>query len=191
MPTKLYQDASDNFRVSIPGGTKDAILPAGQCTLTPNDDASRVTISVLNAALRAISGDFAVTDLTDSSGTPYADYDTLVAAVGSFFRKPSQAGGAPDTPPLTQELKFIGTTASTEGGEVTISHPGVNSNQVLGVDVRIEFVTGRFITVGYNDMAGYEANVWWSVGSIKVQNRSGSSGSILSRPLVVLIRYEE
>ncbi len=96
MATKFYKDGSDNYRVSIPGSTEDAVLPAGFCTLIPNADGTRVTIAALNGALWAIAGDYAVNDLTNSGGTPYADYDTLVAAVGSFFRKPLSGGGGDD-----------------------------------------------------------------------------------------------
>ena len=62
MATRLYLDGSGNYRASV-GGTKDAVLPPGLCALVPNADASRVTITATNAALRVIDGDYAIAEL--------------------------------------------------------------------------------------------------------------------------------
>lgn len=92
--------------------------------------------------------------------------------------------------PAIRMKKLTGTTAAAEGGSRNIAH-GLTSSKILKVDVRIEFIAGQYISVGYEYNAEYHADVQWDGTNITIANHTTSSGNILSKPLVLLITYEE
>ncbi len=92
--------------------------------------------------------------------------------------------------PAIKTKKLTGTTAATEGGNANIAH-GVIASKILSVDVRIEYGANNYLTTGYNHIAGYMANKQWSSTNITIYNHDTESENILSKPLVILVTYEE
>lgn len=91
--------------------------------------------------------------------------------------------------PKIQMKKLIGTTAGTEGGIVYIAH-GLDATKIIAVEVLVG-AGSVFIHPGYRYVPGDEFN--FSVGSFEiiVLNITGNSANILSKPIRVLITYEE
>ncbi len=92
--------------------------------------------------------------------------------------------------PSIKVKKLTGTTSAAEGGFVNIAS-GVTSSKILSVSVMVSYNTNAWIGPYYG-VAGY--NFRWVVainGSISVENYSGDSASILSKPITILITYEE
>ena len=88
--------------------------------------------------------------------------------------------------------KFIATTAATEGAGVLITH-GMNSSKFISVSVMVEYSPGYWI--GPNDIvaAGPGDHFTWDIAPtyIEIWNTAGNSVSILSKPVIILITYEE
>lgn len=92
--------------------------------------------------------------------------------------------------PSIKVLKLTGTTASTQGGQVTISH-GLTSSKILSLTVLVEHSTGLFIHHSFTDLSGYNFNFAVGTASIIVYNNATSSSSILNKPIKIMITYEE
>lgn len=90
--------------------------------------------------------------------------------------------------PAIMMKKLTGTTASSDGGSVSIAH-GVDASKILSIEVMVEWTTSSYIPPRY-PVSGYE--FYWGSGgaNINVINVSGNSGSILSKPIKILITYE-
>ncbi|NOU37663.1 MAG: hypothetical protein HOO89_03050 [Ferruginibacter sp.] len=97
--------------------------------------------------------------------------------------------------PAIKVKKLTGTTAATEGGNTNIPH-GLDGSKILSVSVLVERFANEFISDGYDYVNGYKFNFVISSNYIVVINSnsgiglSGSS-SILSKPIKILITYEE
>lgn len=92
--------------------------------------------------------------------------------------------------PAVRMKKLTGTTAATEGGFVDIAH-GVAAAKILAVQVLIEWTTGSWIGDGYMQNPEYQAHYLVNGTNIRVFNHGTSSGAILSKPVKVLVTYEE
>ncbi len=91
--------------------------------------------------------------------------------------------------PSIKVIKVTGTTAATEGGYVEIAH-GVNSLKILSFSVMVQGSTG--IWVGSNvGVSAFNFFSYINTGTILVANKFGDSAAILSRPIKILISYEE
>ena len=91
--------------------------------------------------------------------------------------------------PAIQMRKYTGTTASTQGGSVTIN-TGLTPSKILSVDIMVEWGTNSFLHPGYNLNPGYEF-FWFGGSSIVVANSGNNSGLILSKPFKILVTYEK
>ena len=91
--------------------------------------------------------------------------------------------------PLIKVKKLTGTTASTGGDYVDIAH-GLDQSKILSVSVLVNY-SALHIT-GPN-VQGLGLNFYWFSfgGVIRVLNASGDSASILSKPITILITYEQ
>ncbi|MEO6253056.1 MAG: hypothetical protein ABIO79_07115 [Ferruginibacter sp.] len=93
--------------------------------------------------------------------------------------------------PSIKVKKLTGTTASTEGGIIHIPH-GLDASKILSVSVMI---SASFDTWYGPNSAGFGVNFYWFVipnsGAVSVFNRTGDSVYLLSRPIKILITYEE
>jgi hypothetical protein len=91
--------------------------------------------------------------------------------------------------PAVRMLKLTGTTAGTEGGFVDLPH-GITGSKILGVEVLIEYAPGNWISDNYMLNPEYQANYVVNATNIRLLNHVSSSGSILSKPVKILITYE-
>ena len=182
---RLYKDAQSNYRVLVEGNSKASVMPAGFAVLTPSADAEVVTISGFKGALSEVSGTYAIAEIADVNGVPYANYDDLVTAVGSFFRKPlAGRGGVTEPEQLTEDVNDFNpgsgetvyvnasTTVSITGiakgfkglrkryinnGTFTITFP---HEDVLSESInRIKTQTGANFGIAQNQVADFEYDI--------------------------------
>ncbi|HRH37834.1 MAG TPA: hypothetical protein PK760_05785, partial [Flavobacteriales bacterium] len=91
--------------------------------------------------------------------------------------------------PAVKMLKLTGTTAATQGGQISIAH-GLTPAKILSVDVLIEYAAGSWVPAAYTGSVGYLCNYYINGGNIWLWNLSGGSANILSKPVKILITYE-
>ena len=92
--------------------------------------------------------------------------------------------------PAIKVKKLTGTTAPTQGTSVTINHSLVDA-KILDIFVMVDYSTNSFIHPSYTLNPGYQFNWFSNSGMISVTNISGNSSLILSKPIKILITYEE
>lgn len=92
--------------------------------------------------------------------------------------------------PAIKVKKLTGTSSPNQGGAVSIAHD-LTASKILNVSVILDFGTNAFIPASYNYNSGYEFDWYSDATNIIVANKSGNSGSILSKPFKILITYEE
>lgn len=92
--------------------------------------------------------------------------------------------------PAVKMLKLTTTTAPSQGGSVNVAH-GLTPAKILAVDVLIEYSPGQWVPTAYTGSLGYMCNFYINGGSIVLWNLSGASASILSKPVKILVTYEE
>jgi hypothetical protein len=91
--------------------------------------------------------------------------------------------------PAIKQIEFTGTTAATEGNFVDIAH-GLTASKIIDVHVLIEYTAGNWIPSGYTINPEYLADYVIGSTNIRLYNHNGSSGSILSKPVKVLVTYK-
>lgn len=92
--------------------------------------------------------------------------------------------------PAVKMIKLTGTTGATQGNSTFIAH-GVSSNKILSVNVMVEYTAGNFVPPSYNGSIGYEYDYYITTTSVVIWTKSSNSSSILSKPIRVLVTYEE
>lgn len=92
--------------------------------------------------------------------------------------------------PAVKMIKLTGTTASTQGGIITIPH-SLNISKILSVDVMLSLNLTTLLPPGYNYSAGNEYTYAVNATTINIYNVAANSGNILSKPVRILITYEE
>jgi hypothetical protein len=92
--------------------------------------------------------------------------------------------------PAIKNLKLTGTTATMQGSQVGIAH-GLSSSKILSVSVMVEWSAGQWIPASYNASGGYEFDYFVSTTAIQVINKTANSTNILSKPVKILVTYEE
>jgi hypothetical protein len=94
--------------------------------------------------------------------------------------------------PAIKMKKLTGTTSATQGGQTSIAH-GVNSAKILAVNVLVQYLTtvGFDVPPSYNANPGYEFDFFISSTDVIVWPKTGNSASILSKPIKILVTYEE
>ena len=91
--------------------------------------------------------------------------------------------------PSIKVKKLTGTTAATEGGFVNIAH-GLTTSKILSISIMVEHLPDYLI--GPNGNVTGLHFFFYVVGSnIQIFNQSGDSANILSKPIRILITYEE
>ncbi|MEQ9217913.1 MAG: hypothetical protein RLO17_07725 [Cyclobacteriaceae bacterium] len=92
--------------------------------------------------------------------------------------------------PAIKMIKYTGTTSSSQGGEALIAH-GLTTSKILSVSVIVEASSTFQVHPGYTNNAGYQFN-WYLTGTqIRIWNTSANSANILSKPIRILVTYEE
>lgn len=92
--------------------------------------------------------------------------------------------------PAIKYVKLTGTTSSLQGGTTNLPH-GVTSSKILAVNVLVDFAAGSSIPPSYNGSAGYEYDYYTTTTDIVVWNKTANSANILSKPVRILITYEQ
>jgi hypothetical protein len=92
--------------------------------------------------------------------------------------------------PAIKMLKLTGTTASTQGGFVYVPH-GLISSKILAVNILVETPIGSFVSANNSFGSGFNFDFDISAASISVVNKASDSINILSRPMKILITYEQ
>ena len=102
----------------------------------------------------------------------------------------TQLGTTAQGAPVIKMKKLTGTTNAAEGGANSITH-GLTSTKIIGIQVMVEYSSGSYIPSNYTTSAGYQYD--WNVDAtnIIVANHGTNSENILSKPIKVLITYEE
>jgi len=92
--------------------------------------------------------------------------------------------------PKIQMIKITGTTAASQGGAVNFVH-GLPSSKILSVELLVEYTSTSFVQASYRASPGYEVNFYFTATHIYVENVTGNSSAVLSKPLKLLITYEQ
>jgi hypothetical protein len=92
--------------------------------------------------------------------------------------------------PAMKVLKLTGTSAIAQGGSVNIPH-GLVAAKILSVSVTLEYVINGFIPSSYTLNPGYEFYFYYGGTNITVVNMAANSANILSKPIKILITYEQ
>lgn len=92
--------------------------------------------------------------------------------------------------PAIKVKKLTGTTASTQGGQETILH-GLTESKILSISVMVEYGIGQYVHPAYLGAGGYQFEWYSTTGGITIWNRNSNSSFILSKPVKILITYEE
>lgn len=103
----------------------------------------------------------------------------------------TQLGKTTEAAPAIKMKKLTGTSAAAQGAVVTIPH-GLTRSKIIGVQVLLNYAAaGGDIPASYLDVAGYEYNWQVTNADINIYNKAGNSINILSKPVKILITYEE
>jgi hypothetical protein len=92
--------------------------------------------------------------------------------------------------PAIKMLKLTGTTAATQGGFVYVPH-GLISSKILAVNILVETPIGSFVSANNSFGSGFNFDFDISAANISVVNKASDSINILSRPMKILITYEQ
>ncbi|MEO6166515.1 MAG: hypothetical protein ABIO46_09660, partial [Chitinophagales bacterium] len=99
-------------------------------------------------------------------------------------------GTTVDGAPKIKMKKITGTTATAQGGSVSIAY-GLTSSKILSVEVLVEYGANVFVPSGYIVNSGYEFNYYVNTTNVIIYNLTGNSTNILSDPVRILITYEQ
>jgi len=93
--------------------------------------------------------------------------------------------------PSVKMKKFTGTTASTQGADLPLSH-GLTASKILSWGVAVEFAgSSQKMPPNWTRDVGYEYFCYLGDTTFILTNKSGNSSNILSKPFTILITYEE
>ncbi|HEY0742524.1 MAG TPA: hypothetical protein VGD40_13710 [Chryseosolibacter sp.] len=92
--------------------------------------------------------------------------------------------------PSIKMKKLTGTTAAAEGNEVLIAH-GLTVSKIISVSVIVEATATFHIHEAYTNNVEYQFNWYLTDTQIRIWNTAGNSGNILSKPVKILITYEQ
>lgn len=98
------------------------------------------------------------------------------------------AAGA--TAPSIKTLKLTGTTASSQGGFTSLEH-GLTLSKIVGIQVSVITPSDGIMPAEHSYIGGYEYSYNCSSTKIYIYNKPSNSSYILSKPITILITYEE
>ena len=91
--------------------------------------------------------------------------------------------------PSIKVKKLTGTTAATEGGIVTIFH-GLDGSKILSISIMVNYIPTHWVGPDTN-LNGLRFTWVEGGGAVSITNIFGGSASILSKPIKILITYEQ
>ena len=92
--------------------------------------------------------------------------------------------------PAIKFKKLTGTTAAAMNLSTLIPH-GLTNSQILSVSVLVQIEPNIWIPNSYTSFPGYDYSFSVYGDSIRISNSFINSGSVLSKPVKILITYEE
>ncbi|MGQ0543275.1 MAG: hypothetical protein ACT4O9_15740 [Blastocatellia bacterium] len=92
--------------------------------------------------------------------------------------------------PAIRVKKVTATTAANEGGIATIFH-GLDSSKILSVSVMVNYIPNHWLGPDNTSLHGFRFSWVEGGGAVSVTNVFGSSANILSKPIKILITYEQ
>jgi hypothetical protein len=95
-----------------------------------------------------------------------------------------------DAAPAIKTKKLTGTTAAAEGGYTSVTHD-VTSSKIISIAAVVFSDTGVGRTPGTRYPAGLEFSLDFNTTQASITNHDTNSESILSKPFVITITYEE
>ena len=114
-------------------------------------------------------------------------YGKLQVNGNASLRGYTRLGGS--TAPAIKHKKITGTTASTQGGLVNVSH-GVTESKIIAVTALVYDGSNHY-PPRFTFYATREYDFYTGNGSIVIANSAANSASILSKTFKVMITYEE
>lgn len=95
--------------------------------------------------------------------------------------------------PAIKIKKLTTTTGSNDAaGNLTTIETGVNATKIIGIQALVEYGPGQYVPSSYVKNGGYEFNFATNnLNEIEIFNISGNSYNIYSKPIKILITYEE
>lgn len=92
--------------------------------------------------------------------------------------------------PAIKVKKILANTRSTQGAQQSVLH-GLDESKILAVAVMVDYESNDYVPPSFKSATGYEFE--WSLfgNSIIIKNVAGNSANILSKPVKILITYEE
>jgi len=91
--------------------------------------------------------------------------------------------------PSIKVKKLTGTTAATEGGIATIFH-GLDGSKILSISIMVNYIPTHWVGPDTN-LNGLRFTWVEGGGAVSITNIFGGSASILSKPIKILITYEQ
>jgi hypothetical protein len=96
--------------------------------------------------------------------------------------------------PSIKMKKLTGTTASAQGGTITVAH-GLTASKIISINALVQYGAAGHYTMPGDLTAGYQFYAYSDTTNINLRlgggEHTGSSANILSKPFTVLITYEE
>ena len=92
--------------------------------------------------------------------------------------------------PHIATVKLTGLTASSQGGISTINH-GLTLSKILSVSVLVEASSATLVPDSYTVLAGYEFDFRINTTGVILTNHPSNSAFVISKPVRILITYEE
>jgi hypothetical protein len=93
--------------------------------------------------------------------------------------------------PAVKVKKLTGTTGAAQGDIIPISH-GLTSTKILSITVLVQFeANGQYVPHSYTNTNGYQFDFFSDATNIQIRNHPTNSGQILSKPIKVMITYEQ
>lgn len=138
-----------------------------------------------------VSGDNKIVGTFYSSGNSSVALNAVANGTGSQAFVANGFSQLGSTAPAVQMKKLTGTTAATQNGIVSIAH-GLSDAKIIDINVLVEWDgVGGKVPARYNGSSGYEFSFYTGSGLITVVNSPSNSSNILSKPIIVVITYEQ
>ncbi|WP_028524818.1 hypothetical protein [Runella limosa] len=93
--------------------------------------------------------------------------------------------------PFIKVKKLTGTTGAAQGEIIPVPH-GLTSTKILSITVLVQFeLNGQYVPHSYTNTNGYQFDFYSDATNIQIRNHPTNSGQILSKPIKVMITYEQ
>jgi hypothetical protein len=93
--------------------------------------------------------------------------------------------------PFIKVKKLTSTTGAAQGDIIPVPH-GLTSTKILSITVLVQFETnGQYVPHSYTNTNGYQFDFFSDTTNIQIRNHPTNSGQILSKPIKIIITYEQ